>query len=117
MAVGLDPNTQLAKSSRLETDPQYGGYRVNAELQACSGVWVVSAEIEYTCNIYSSILLDSVVLKNCSFFQAGDVSCFFDPYLGRRRVEHHDHANVSGRLAGENMTGAHKRFSHQSMFW
>jgi programmed cell death 8 (apoptosis-inducing factor) len=26
--------------------------------------------------------------------------------LGRRRVEHHDHAVVSGRLAGENMTGA-----------
>lgn len=28
--------------------------------------------------------------------------------LGRRRVEHHDHAVVSGRLAGENMTGAGK---------
>ena len=41
VAVGLDPNTQLSKSSRLETDPQYGGYRVNAELQACSDVWVV----------------------------------------------------------------------------
>jgi len=37
--------------------------------------------------------------------------------LGRRRVEHHDHAVVSGRLAGENMTGAAKRFTHQSMFW
>ena len=49
--------------------------------------------------------------------QAGDVSCFFDTHLGRRREEHHDHANVSGRLAGENMAGAHKRFSHQSMFW
>ncbi len=49
--------------------------------------------------------------------QAGDVSCFFDPRLGRRRVEHHDHANVSGRLAGENMAGSHKRFDHQSMFW
>ena len=42
VAVGLDPNTQLAKSSRLETDTQFGGYRVNAELQACSDVWVVS---------------------------------------------------------------------------
>jgi len=37
--------------------------------------------------------------------------------LGRRRVEHHDHAVVSGRLAGENMTGASRRFLHQSMFW
>jgi len=39
---------------------------------------------------------------------AGDASCFFDPLLGRRRVEHHDHSVVSGRLAGENMTGASK---------
>lgn len=42
---------------------------------------------------------------------------FYDPYLGRRRVEHHDHANVTGRLAGENMTGAQKQYRHQSMFW
>jgi programmed cell death 8 (apoptosis-inducing factor) len=28
--------------------------------------------------------------------------------LGRRRVEHHDHAVVSGRLAGENMVGLSK---------
>lgn len=49
--------------------------------------------------------------------QAGDVACFYDPHLGRRRVEHHDHANVSGQLAGENMTGVGKPFTHQSMFW
>ena len=36
---------------------------------------------------------------------AGDAACFDDPQLGRRRVEHHDHAVVSGRLAGENMAG------------
>jgi len=45
------------------------------------------------------------------------VSSFYDPQLGRRRVEHHDHANVTGRLAGENMTGAQKQYNHQSMFW
>lgn len=50
-------------------------------------------------------------------FQAGDASCFYDVKLGRRRVEHHDHAVVSGRLAGENMTGAGKPYWHQSMFW
>lgn len=42
VAVGLEPNTELAKSAGLETDPVLGGYRVNAELQACSDVWVVS---------------------------------------------------------------------------
>lgn len=49
--------------------------------------------------------------------QAGDCACFYDTKLGRRRVEHHDHAVVSGRLAGENMTGAAKPYWHQSMFW
>jgi programmed cell death 8 (apoptosis-inducing factor) len=49
--------------------------------------------------------------------QAGDCCSFYDIKLGRRRVEHHDHATVSGRLAGENMTGAAKPYHHQSMFW
>lgn len=42
VAVGLDPNTDLAASAGLETDPVLGGYRVNAELQACTDVWAVS---------------------------------------------------------------------------
>jgi len=87
-AVGLEPNTDLAKASGLETDPVHGGFLVNAELQARQDLWV-----------------------------AGDAACFFDIKLGRRRVEHHDHAVVSGRLAGENMAGAAKPYWHQSMFW
>ncbi|CAF0858276.1 unnamed protein product [Brachionus calyciflorus] len=88
VAVGLEPNVQLADKSGFETDPKYGGYLVNAELQARNNIWV-----------------------------AGDAACFYDIKLGRRRVEHHDHAVVSGRLAGENMTGAGKPYWHQSMFW
>ncbi|XP_053341724.1 apoptosis-inducing factor 1, mitochondrial isoform X3 [Clarias gariepinus] len=87
-AVGLEPSVELAKSAGLEIDSDFGGYRVNAELQARSNIWV-----------------------------AGDAACFYDIKLGRRRVEHHDHAVVSGRLAGENMTGAKKPYWHQSMFW
>uniref|UniRef100_A0A8C5GJU0 Apoptosis-inducing factor 1, mitochondrial n=1 Tax=Gouania willdenowi TaxID=441366 RepID=A0A8C5GJU0_GOUWI len=75
-------------SAGLEVDSDFGGYRVNAELQARSNIWV-----------------------------AGDAACFYDIRLGRRRVEHHDHAVVSGRLAGENMTGTSKPYWHQSMFW
>lgn len=37
--------------------------------------------------------------------------------FGRRRIEHHDNAVISGRLAGENMTGAERPYKHQSMFW
>lgn len=88
VAVGLGIDTDLANSAGIEVDETHGGYRVNAELQARNNVWV-----------------------------AGDASCFYDIKLGRRRVEHHDHAVVSGRLAGENMTGAGKPYWHQSMFW
>lgn len=78
-AIGSEPNVKLAKESALEIDPRLGGFVVNAELEARS-------------NLYA----------------AGDVACFYDPRLGRRRVEHHDHAVVSGRLAGENMVGLSK---------
>lgn len=88
VAVGVEPNTELAKMSYLETHPEIGGFLVNAELQARNNLWV-----------------------------AGDAACFYDIIVGRRRVEHHDHAVASGRLAGENMTGANKPYLHQSMFW
>lgn len=77
VAIGAQPNTDLATASNLEVEPKIGGFLVNAELEARSNIWV-----------------------------AGDAACFYDVKLGRRRVEHHDHAVTSGRLAGENMTGA-----------
>merc|ERR1719186_1818702 len=88
VAVGIQPDLDLARSSKLEIDPMHDGFKVNAELEARSNLWV-----------------------------AGDAASFYDVQLGRRRVEHHDHAVVSGRLAGENMTGARKAYTHQSMFW
>lgn len=78
-AVGTEPNIKLAEAAGLEVDSKFGGFVVNAELQARTNLYV-----------------------------AGDVACFHDPKLGRRRVEHHDHAVVSGRLAGENMVGLSK---------
>lgn len=80
VAVGSAPNVMLAQESGLEVDNTFGGYLVNAELEARRHLYV-----------------------------AGDAACFYDPKLGRRRVEHHDHAVVSGRLAGENMVGLSKR--------
>lgn len=59
----------------------------------------------------------NIIFNVFALQQAGDAACFYDIKLGRRRVEHHDHAVVSGRLAGENMTGAGKPYWHQSMFW
>lgn len=75
-AVGSKPDVTLAKDAGLEIDSKNGGFVVNAELEA-----------------------------RTNLFAAGDAACFYDTKLGRRRVEHHDHAVVSGRLAGENMVG------------
>jgi 3-phenylpropionate/trans-cinnamate dioxygenase ferredoxin reductase subunit len=37
---------------------------------------------------------------------AGDVASYYDPLLGKqKRIEHHDNAFVTGKLAGQNMTG------------
>ncbi|TPX49727.1 hypothetical protein SeMB42_g02523 [Synchytrium endobioticum] len=76
LAVGIQPNTHLAEVSGLELDDKRGGILVNAELESRGDV-----------------------------FAAGDVTSYHDIALGRRRVEHHDHAVMSGRTAGENMTG------------
>uniref|UniRef100_A0A0K2UZ51 Apoptosis-inducing factor 1, mitochondrial n=1 Tax=Lepeophtheirus salmonis TaxID=72036 RepID=A0A0K2UZ51_LEPSM len=86
VAVGSDPNTQLAESGDLELDQK--GFKVNSEFKAKKNIWA-----------------------------AGDVASFEDPLLGRRRIEHHDHAVTSGRIAGENMTGNSMKYSKQSMFW
>lgn len=88
VCAGCEPNTQLGTDSGLEINNSFGGFVVNAELEARRNLFV-----------------------------AGDVACFYDPLLGRRRVEHHDHSVVSGRLAGENMSGQKKPYKHQSMFW
>lgn len=74
VAIGLNPDVELAKTAKLEIDPNLGGIMVNSELEARTDVWA-----------------------------AGDVASFYDTTLGRRREEHHDHAVVSGRLAGANM--------------
>ncbi|VVC35514.1 Hypothetical protein CINCED_3A018809 [Cinara cedri] len=88
MAVGAVPNTELATDAGLEIDSKLDGYLVNSELQARTDLYI-----------------------------AGDCACFYDSQFGRRRIEHHDHAVFSGRLAGENMAGAAKPYHHQPMFW
>ncbi|CDH58611.1 apoptosis-inducing factor mitochondrial [Lichtheimia corymbifera JMRC:FSU:9682] len=88
VAVGIEPRVELARAAGLEVDEKRAGVVVNAELEARTDV-----------------------------FAAGDMVSFHDVQLGRRRIEHHDHAVLSGRHAGENMVGAAKPYTHQSMFW
>ena len=41
VAVGLEPNVELAAASGLEVDETIGGFRTDAELRARTDVWVV----------------------------------------------------------------------------
>lgn len=59
MAVGLDIDTSLADSAGIEVDERFGGYRVNAELQARSNIWVV----RYVATFYKLVYGYLVVLK------------------------------------------------------
>ncbi|CAH0487954.1 unnamed protein product [Peronospora farinosa] len=77
----------------LERDEKNGGIVVNAQLEAVSGLFV-----------------------------AGNAASYFDPYLGRRRVDRYDHAVNSGLTAGRNMArslrgaGKMKTYRHQPLF-
>jgi len=88
VSVGITPSIDVARSSKLELDPKNGGIVVNTELQVRSDLYA-----------------------------AGDVASYYDMTLGRRRVEHHDHAISSGQIAGRNMTGARETYNHLPMFW
>ncbi|PHZ08571.1 apoptosis-inducing factor 1, mitochondrial-like protein [Rhizopus microsporus ATCC 52813] len=88
VAIGIEPRVDLARDAGLEIDEKRSGVVVNAELEARRDVYA-----------------------------AGDMVSFHDVQLGRRRIEHHDHAVLSGRHAGENMVGASRAYKHQSMFW
>ncbi|PAV62183.1 hypothetical protein WR25_16986 isoform B [Diploscapter pachys] len=88
VAIGIEPNVELAKDAGLKIDPENGGILADSELQAAEDVYV-----------------------------AGDVASYEDSRLGRRRAEHWNHAEITGRLAGANMTGTKTKFWYQGMFF
>jgi programmed cell death 8 (apoptosis-inducing factor) len=88
LAVGIEPDVSLAANAGLELDPTSGGILVNSELNARHNVYC-----------------------------AGDNVSFFDPTLGRRRVEHYENAILQGRHAGRAMAGKPSPFYEQSTFW
>ncbi|KAI6240823.1 Apoptosis-inducing factor 1, mitochondrial [Aphelenchoides fujianensis] len=85
VAIGAEPNVDLAHASDLKLDSKNGGILVDEEFRASSDV-----------------------------FSAGDVSSFNDLKLGRRRIEHVEHAEISGRVAGENMSGGKRTYPRQA---
>jgi NADPH-dependent 2,4-dienoyl-CoA reductase/sulfur reductase-like enzyme len=50
-------------------------------------------------------------------YAAGDVASYPDALLGRRRVEHVDHAEKSGEAAGKAMAGSDEAYDYTPFFW
>lgn len=85
--IGIVPNTSLAESINLDVD---NGIVVNEYLQT----------------------------SNSDIYAAGDVANFYNPLLGKRiRVEHSNNANMMGKQAGRNMTGAGERYDYLPFFY
>lgn len=85
--LGVIPNTILAEQSNLPTG---------------NGITVDSTFRTAHPDIYA----------------AGDVANFPDTFLFKnRRVEHEDHANASGVLAGKNMAGANESYAYLPYFY
>lgn len=60
------------------------------------------------------VLADSQLKVHDNLWAAGDVCSFVDPVLKRRRrCTHWQHAQITGRIAGENMTNGQKTYTHQ----
>ncbi|MEZ4422730.1 MAG: FAD-dependent oxidoreductase [Gemmatimonadota bacterium] len=80
--IGATPNVLLAQGARLEVED---GIVVDASFRT----------------------------SDANVFAAGDVAAFWSPILGRTlRVEHEDHANQSGFLAGQAMAGLSVSYEH-----
>jgi len=85
--LGISPNTSLAESAGLEVDD---GIVVDASFQT----------------------------DDPRIWAAGDAAAFYSPILDRRiRVEHEDHANSSGMLAGRGMAGEPSSYAYLPLFY
>ena len=87
VGIGIKPNVDLAKDANLDVED---GIVVNEHLQT----------------------------SDPNIFAAGDVAYFKNIPLDKQtRVEHEDHANQSGKLAGRNMCGSEEIYDHFPFFY
>lgn len=87
IGLGVTPRIELAKASDLELAD--GGVKVDEYLQT----------------------------SDPAIWSAGDIASYPDKILGRQRIEHVDHARLSGELVGRNMAGAHAVYEHTPYFY
>uniref|UniRef100_A0AC34QHJ1 Uncharacterized protein n=1 Tax=Panagrolaimus sp. JU765 TaxID=591449 RepID=A0AC34QHJ1_9BILA len=88
VADGMEPSVKIGKNSGLALDEKLGGIIADSKLQTSAA----------------------------DIYVAGDVAAYQDPLFGTIRVERWENAEITGRLAGQNMTGNVKEFHHRPAF-
>lgn len=88
VALGSELNTEIAREAGLEVDEE-GAVVVDEHLRT----------------------------SNEHVWAAGDIISYPDALLGRRRIEHIDHARKSGDVAGASMTGEDVAYEHTPFFY
>ena len=85
IADKFEPSIKIAKSAGLAVDEKLGGIIADSKLQT----------------------------SGSDIYVAGDVAAYEDPLFGRVRISKWENAQITGRLAGQNMTGNVKEFHHR----
>lgn len=75
VAVGLDPNVELASAAGLEVDPILGGYHVNSELEAKSNIWVVRINWNFGLHVFFYDRNPASILTSASYSHSLISSC------------------------------------------
>ena len=101
--TGVTLHTSQGESIRVDGAAAGLGIRPNTALASEAGL-----------STSNGIEVDSFLrTSQADIFAAGDVANFYNPILGKRmRAEHEENANLSGQIAGQNMTGENVTYEH-----
>jgi 3-phenylpropionate/trans-cinnamate dioxygenase ferredoxin reductase component len=122
--VTLVPGAQvtgLTGTSRVEGVQLAGGDLVPGDLVLVAvGVTpAVDLAAAAGLNVAKGVLVDEFLQTSApGVYAAGDVSEYYDPYLGQHRhVEHEDHARRSGAHAGRALLGNRAPYDYLALVW
>lgn len=113
-----------AKSYRLEDDKVFLQSEDGQEFSTDILILGLGIEPNTTLAEAAGLPVDDGILVN-EFFQTrdpdiyavGDAASYPDQLLGRRRVEHEDHARMSAKIAARNMAGDEQAYTYIPLFY
>ncbi|MCC6240252.1 MAG: NAD(P)/FAD-dependent oxidoreductase [Phycisphaerales bacterium] len=122
--IKIHPNaraTALEGSGQIQRVVLNTGEKIETDLVVAAAGMQVNLELVHNTSIKSdrAILTDASTRTNVAdVYAAGDCAAIFDPLFGKYRlIEHWDHAQRVGKLAGANMAGGHETYDAVNYFF